>query len=78
MTKLVLSEGHITPDSPISVSLIKNHNPDAVPIIVITWPIHVTQCTPSKLAEVVGNACRLLGNANLELARRRIIQPGSE
>jgi hypothetical protein len=26
-----------------------------------------SQCTPSKLAEVVGSACRLLGNANLEL-----------
>jgi hypothetical protein len=27
VTKLVLSEGHITPDSPLSVQLIKNHHP---------------------------------------------------
>jgi hypothetical protein len=48
MTKLVLSEGHITPDSPISVQLIKNHHPDARPIVVITWPVHVTECSPAK------------------------------
>ena len=36
MTKLVLSEGHITPDSPISVELIKAF-PDGLPMIVITW-----------------------------------------
>jgi hypothetical protein len=28
MTKLVLSEGHVSPDSPISVQLIKNHTPE--------------------------------------------------
>jgi hypothetical protein len=27
MSKVVLSEGHVTPDSPISVQLIKNHHP---------------------------------------------------
>jgi hypothetical protein len=27
MSKLVLSEGQVTPDSPISVQLIKNHQP---------------------------------------------------
>ena len=43
MTKLVLSEGHVTPDSPISVQLIKNHHPEARPIVVITWPSHVTE-----------------------------------
>jgi hypothetical protein len=29
MSKVVLSEGHVTPDSPISVQLIKNHHPEA-------------------------------------------------
>jgi hypothetical protein len=36
MSKLVLSEGHVSPDSPISVQLIKNHHPGARPIVVIT------------------------------------------
>ena len=41
MSKLVLSEGQVTADSPISVQLIKNHHPEARPIVVITWPSHV-------------------------------------
>jgi len=69
MTKLVLSEGQVSPDSPISVQLIKNHHPEARPIVVITWPVHVTECTPAKLAEVVSSACRILSNASSELAR---------
>jgi hypothetical protein len=68
VTKLVLSEGHITPDSPLSVQLIKNHHPEARPIVVITWPLHVTQCSPAKLGEVISNATRILGNASTELA----------
>ena len=74
MSKLVLSEGHVTPDSPISVELIKrNHHPEARPVVVITWPSHVTECSPHKLAEVISNATRILGNASLELAHRRIV-----
>ena len=69
MSKLVLSEGHVSPDSPISVQLIKNHHPGARPVVVITWPSHVTECTPAKLADVVSNACRILSNASIELAR---------
>jgi hypothetical protein len=69
MTKLVLSEGQVTADSPISVQLIKNHHPGARPVVVITWPSHVTECTPAKLAEVVSSACRILSNASSELAR---------
>jgi hypothetical protein len=69
MAKLVLSEGHVTPDSPISVQLIKNHHPKARPIVVITWPGHVTECSPAKLADVINNATRILGNASTELAR---------
>jgi hypothetical protein len=69
MTKLVLSEGHVTPDSPMSVQLIKNHHPEARPIVVITWPVHVTKCAPAKLGEVISNATRILGNASTELAR---------
>ena len=72
MTKLVLSEGHVTPDSPISVQLIKNH-PGARPVVVITWPSHVTECSPAKLGDVISNATRILGNAFTELARRRIV-----
>jgi hypothetical protein len=68
MTKLVLSEGHVSPDSPISVQLIKNHHPEARPIVVITWPSHVTECSPAKLGEVISNATRILGNASTELA----------
>jgi hypothetical protein len=70
MSKLVLSEGHVTPDSPISVQLIKNHHPGARPIVVITWPSHVTECSPAKLGEVIASATRILGNAGIELARR--------
>jgi hypothetical protein len=68
MSKVVLSEGHVTPDSPISVQLIKNHHPGARPVVVITWPSHVTECTPAKLGEVISSACRILGNASTELA----------
>ena len=68
MTKLVLSKGHVSPDSPISVQLIKNHHPEARPVVVITWPSHVTQCSPAKLGEVIGNATRILTNASTELA----------
>jgi hypothetical protein len=69
MTKLVLSEGHVTADSPISVQLIKNHHPEARPVVVITWPSHVTKCSPAKLGDVISNATRILGNASTELAR---------
>jgi hypothetical protein len=73
MTKLVLSEGHVTPDSPLSVQLITNHHPEGRPIVVITWPVHVTKCSPAKLGDVISNATRILGNASTELARRRIV-----
>jgi hypothetical protein len=69
----MLSSGHIAPDSPISVELIKNHKPEAWPTVVITWPSHVTECSPAKLAEVVSVATRILANASTELARRRIV-----
>jgi hypothetical protein len=69
MAKLMLSEGHVSPHSPISVQLIRNHHPQAGPIIVITWPGHVTTCSPAKLAEVVSSACRILSNGSTELAR---------
>jgi hypothetical protein len=68
MTKLVLSEGHVSPDSPISVHLIKNHHPEARPVVVITWPSHVTECSPAKLGDVISNATRILSNASTELA----------
>jgi hypothetical protein len=68
MTKLVLSEGHVTLDSPLSVQLVKNHHPEARPIVVITWPLHVTQCSPANLGEVISNATRILANASTELA----------
>jgi hypothetical protein len=68
MSKVVLAEGHVSPDSPISVQLIKNHHPGARPVVVITWPSHVTQCSPAKLGEVIGNATRILANASTELA----------
>jgi hypothetical protein len=49
MSKVVLSEGHVTPDSPISVELIKqSHHPQAWPVVVITWPSHVTECSPAN------------------------------
>ena len=73
MSKVVLSEGHVSPDSPISVHLIKNHHPDARPIVVITWPSHVTECSPAKLGDVISHATRILSNASTELARRRIV-----
>jgi hypothetical protein len=73
MSKLVLSEGHVTPDSPISVQLIKNHHPQARPIVVITWPSHVTEVSPASFGHVVSEATRVLSNASLELARRRIV-----
>ena len=68
MSKVVLYEGHVTPDSPISVQLIKNHHPEARLVVLITWHSHVTECSPAKLGEVISNATRILGNAGLELA----------
>jgi hypothetical protein len=69
MSKLVLSEGHVTPDSPISVQLINNHHPEARPVVVITWPSHVTRCSPAKVGDVIASATRILGNASTEFAR---------
>jgi hypothetical protein len=69
MTKLMLSAGHVTPDSPISVQLINNRHPQARPTVTIVWPSHITQCSPPKLSDVINTACRILTNANLELAR---------
>jgi hypothetical protein len=69
MTKLTLSAGHVTPNSPISVQ-INSSGPDAR--VTIVWPAHGTECSPGQLAAVVGTACRILGNASLELARHRI------
>jgi hypothetical protein len=60
MSKLVLSEGHVTPDSPISVQLIKNHHPGTRPVVVIAWPGHPTTCSPAKLGEVIASATRIL------------------
>jgi hypothetical protein len=69
MSKLVLSEGQVTADSPISVQLIKNHHPgDRLAVVVITWPSHVTECSPAKLGEVKASATRILANASTELA----------
>ena len=69
MTKLVLSEGQVTADSPISVELIKqNHHPQAWPVVVITWPSHVTECSPAKLGDVIARVTRILSNASTELA----------
>lgn len=60
-----MTELHVTPDSPISVELIKyNHHPGARPTVVITWPSHATECTPAKFPQVVSDACRILGNLN--------------
>ena len=75
MSKVVPSEGQVTAASPISVQLIKNHHPGASPIIVITWPGHVTECSPAKLAEVVSSACRILSNGSTELARIQLDLP---
>jgi hypothetical protein len=69
MTKLVLSEGQVTADSPISVQLIKNHHPGSRPVVLITWPSHVTECSPAKLGEVISTACRVLSNGSTQLAR---------
>jgi hypothetical protein len=55
------------------VQLIKNHHPEARPIVVIAWPSHVTEISPAKLAEVVSTATRILSNASTELARRKIV-----
>jgi hypothetical protein len=73
MSKLVLSEGQVTADSPISVQLIKNHHPGTRPVVMITWPSHVTECSPARLGDVIASATRILGNASTELARRKIV-----
>jgi hypothetical protein len=72
MSKVVLSEGHVTPDSPLSVELIKTL-PDGPPMIVITWPNHKTEVSPAAFGHVMAQACRVLTNASTELARRRIV-----
>ena len=65
----MLSEGQVAADSPISVQLIKHsHHPQARLVVVITWPSHVTECSPAKLGEVISNATRILANASTELA----------
>jgi hypothetical protein len=37
----------------------------------VTWP-RLTEVSPAKFGEVVSAATRLLANADMELARRRI------
>jgi hypothetical protein len=71
MTKLVLSEGHVTADSPLSVELIKTL-PDGLPMVVITWRNHKTEVSPAKLSQAVADACRILANGSVELSRRRV------
>ena len=72
MSKLMLAQGTVGPDAPLTVQLIKSHHPNARPVVVITWP-HITEVSPAKLAQAVSDACRILSNASIELARRRII-----
>jgi hypothetical protein len=72
MSKLVLSEGQVTADSPISVQLIKNHHPGTRAVVMITWPSHITECSPARLGDVIASATRILANAGMELARRKI------
>jgi len=56
----VLSKEQVTADSPILVELIKrNQGPESRATVVITWPGHVTECTPAKLAEVVEHCAGL-------------------
>jgi hypothetical protein len=35
---------------------------------VITWPSHVTECSPAKLGEVISITTRILSNATTEIA----------
>ena len=75
MSKVMLSQGDIAPDAPILVQLIRNDHPEARATVLITWPGRATEVSPAKLADLVSNATRILSNASLELARRRIV-PG--
>ena len=68
MTKLVLSEGHVSPDSPISVQLIKRITTPKPDQSSDHLASHVTECSPAKLGEVISNATRILSNASTELA----------
>jgi hypothetical protein len=74
MKRVQLAHGNIAPGSSLLVELIKNSGADAHPTVLVTWP-RVSEISPARFAEVVSNACWLLGNASTELARRRIM-PG--
>jgi hypothetical protein len=68
MKRVQLAHGNIAPGSSLLVELIKNSGPDAHPTVLETRP-RVSEVSPARFAEVVSNACRLLGNASTELAR---------
>ena len=72
MKRVQLAHGNIAPGSSLLVELIKTVARDAHPTVLVTWP-RVSEVSPARFAEVVSNACRLLGNASTELARRRIV-----
>jgi hypothetical protein len=72
MKRVQLAHGNIAPGSSLLVELIKNSGPDAHPTVLVTWPASVRSRRPGS-PRVVSNACRLLGNASTELARRRIM-----
>jgi hypothetical protein len=72
MERTALAHGRISNNDQLLAELVRSM-PGAQPTIVITWPGHVTEVTPAKLAEVVANATRILSNASTELARRHIV-----
>ena len=49
----------------------KNHHPAARPLVVITWPSHLTECSPAKQGDVISNATRILGNASYGASRHQ-------
>jgi hypothetical protein len=71
MKRVQLAHGDVAPGSTLLVELIKNNGPDARPTVLVTWP-RLTEVSPAKFGEVVSAATRLLANADMELARRRI------
>ena len=68
MKRVQLAHGNIAPGSSLVVELTRQ-SPRRPPTVLVTWP-RVTEVSPARFAEVVSNACRLLGNASTELPRR--------
>jgi hypothetical protein len=65
-TRVLLASGDLAPHVPLSVELIRHCDRDRVTIM---WPARPTSASAAKFPELISVVTRLLGVADMELAR---------